>query len=460
MADAKTIDVDGVAATGTAGPVLAKLVVVAGPDEGKEAPLETLTEVGTDATCQLVLSDPAVSRRHASLSSVGGRILLKDLGSRNGVFLGGTRLHQAEIPLGSVLTLGHSAIAIQARWYVREVSPSRARRFGEVLGESIAMREVFAILERVAPTDVTVLIEGESGTGKELVARSIHQASARVGRPYVVFDCGSVPKELAESELFGHRRGSFSGAVADRAGAFQHADGGTLFLDEIGELPMELQPKLLRALESGEIKPIGDDSPRRVDVRVIAATNRDLHAESQRGNFRSDLLYRLAVVRLRLPPLRHRPEDIPALVAHLLAAHLKAGDHPDGENLARLMSYSWPGNVRELRNTLTRAVALARRPGEEGVSFAQLVFNLGPLVGAPGGIGLDYPGVASPMPYREAKAQLLESFDRAYVEALLERHPGNVTRAAGVAGLSRKHLYELLRRTSGGIDPALDEDES
>ncbi len=427
----------------------AKLVVVAGADEGLEVPLGALVEVGTDPACAMVLHDPAVSRRHVSVRCTERRIEVKDLGSRNGTFLGNARLASAEVPMGAVLTVGSTQLAIQMRWHMREVTPSPSRSFGELIGESLAMREVFAILERVAPANVTVLVDGESGTGKELVARSIHMASSRRQGPYVVFDCGSVPSELAESELFGHRRGAFSGAVSDRAGAFQRAHGGTLCLDEIGELPVELQPKLLRVLETGEVRSVGDDVPRKLDVRIVAATNRDLYAEAHRGRFRSDLLYRIEVVRVRLPALRSRPEDIPALVAHLLTGKLPPRDIVGGENLKRLLAYSWPGNVRELRNALARAVTLAQVPGAAPVPFERLIFNLGPAASAPATIGSDFPGISGRVPYKDAKAQLLDSFDRSYVAALMDRHKNNVSQAAAAAGLSRKHLYELLRRVTG-----------
>ena len=212
-------------------PIAAKLVVVSGVDEGREVALDASIDVGTDAACALTLRDPSVSRKHCSVRVEGGRIRVRDLGSRNGTFLGGARIVEADVPLGAVLRLGNTQLALQARWHVREVAPSASRRFGALLGESVAMREVFAILERVAPSDVTLLVDGESGTGKELVARSVHEASSRRAAPYVVFDCGSVPKDLAESELFGHKKGACSGAIADRAGAFQHAHGGTLCLD-------------------------------------------------------------------------------------------------------------------------------------------------------------------------------------------------------------------------------------
>jgi len=447
-----TIKPDGTFTTGS-GPIAVKLVVVAGPDEGLEVPLHTSVAVGSLDECDLQLRDAAVSRKHAEFSIADGRIRVRDLGSSNGTFLGDTRVVEADISIGAVLSLGNTSLAVHPSWWIREVTPSTARQFGDLLGESVAMREIFAILERVAYADVGVLIEGESGTGKELAARSIHHASARASKPYVVFDCTSIPHNLAESELFGHRQGSFTGATSDRTGAFERANGGTICLDEIGELPIDLQPKLLRVLETGEIRGVGDDHPRKIDVRVLAATNRDLHAEAARGAFRADLLYRIEVVKLRMPPLRQRPQDIPVLVSHLLQDKLPPGDEVVGDNLHRLMSYAWPGNVRELRNTLERAVALANRPNAPLAPFANLVFNLGPASAAPLTIGMDFPGVSSPLPYKDAKAQLMASFDRTYVEALLERHKGNITQAAKAAGLSRKHLYSLIEKATGQVTP-------
>jgi DNA-binding NtrC family response regulator len=314
------------------------------------------------------------------------------------------------------------------------------------------MREVFAVLERVAASNASVLIEGESGTGKELAARSVHFASPRAEQPYVVFDCTTVTRELAESELFGHRRGAFSGAISDREGAFSEASGGTIFLDEIGELPLDLQPKLLRVLESGEARRVGETQHRKVDVRVIAATNRNLNAEVRRGRFRSDLLYRLGVVRVQLPALRARLEDIAPIAERLIGEQLQPGGAVGGVNLQRLMSYSWPGNVRELRNVLLRALALAP-PAKAGSdprpAFDQLVFNVAADAQTPATFGYSFPGVESPLPYKEAKLQLLSQFEDEYVQALMRRHSGNVTLAAKEAGLSRKHVYELLRRVDG-----------
>jgi DNA-binding NtrC family response regulator len=426
-----------------------KVVVVSGPDAGLEFPLDDELEVGSDPEAGLPLHDRSVSRKHLSLRPGLGAVTVKDLGSKNGTFLQGARITTAELPVGAVVQLGETHLSIQPRWAVRMVAPSDQRAFGELVGESVAMRDVFAVLERVAPTDVPVLIEGESGTGKELAARSIHKYSNREKGPYVVFDCASIPHELAESELFGHKKGAFTGATDSRQGAFARADGGTLCLDEMGEMPLELQPKLLRALETGEIRAVGEDAPKKVNVRLVVSTNRDLQAEVQRGRFRADLFFRLDVVKVRLPPLRQRPEDIPLLAARILEGHLLPGGPVGGDNLKSLQAYSWPGNVRELRNVLLRGLALAGA-GKQ-VPFSALQVDLGPAANAPATIGAEFPGISQPMPFKEAKAQLLESFERAYVTTLLDRHKGSVQKAAEAAGLSRKHLYALMEQL--GISP-------
>jgi DNA-binding NtrC family response regulator len=465
MASGETVDASG---WGAQAAVPMKVVVVGGPDEGAEAALAGTLVVGSGEGASFVVKDSSVSRAHARLAIDRGRVTVEDLGSKNGTFFAGARVDRATVPLGAVIALGRTQLTIVPRWHVREVAPSTATAFGSLYGSSLAMREIFAILERVAPTDVTVLVEGESGTGKELVARSVHAQSARAGGPYVVFDCAAVPAELAESELFGHKKGAFTGAVADRAGAFARSTGGTLCLDELGELPVDLQPKLLRALETGEVKPVGADDPIRVDVRVVASTNRDLRAEVRRGRFREDLLYRLDVVKLRLPPLRQRPEDVAGLVELLVGSSappfgaaagqaqvpageskLPPGDTIAGENLDKLRAYGWPGNVRELRNVLARAIALSRKPGEPPARFAELVFNLGPAAEGPATLGMDFPGVASPLPFKEAREQLLDSFERAYVAALIARTGGNLTKAAQAAGISRSFLYDLVKKTTG-----------
>jgi DNA-binding NtrC family response regulator len=425
------------------GPASAKLVVLSGSAEGIERALDRPLTLGSDADCDIRLLDRGVSRQHARFVLREGRAWVVDLDSRNGTYVESTRIKEAELPLGVVVRLGETPIGVYPRLYTREVEPSTRNQFGDLYGCSLAMREVFAVLERVAACDSTVLIEGESGTGKELAARSLHRASARADGPYVVCDCTTISKELAESELFGHRRGSFSGAVADHEGAFQQADGGTIFLDELGELPADLQPKLLRVLESGEVRRVGDNKPQKVDVRVIAATNRSLKAEARRGRFRSDLLYRLAVVCVRLPPLRARPEDIAGITEQLLGDRLSEGERVAGPNLQRLTSYCWPGNVRELRNCLNRAHALATRASGK-VKFDDLVLNLAADEEQPATLGFSFPGVDVPLPYKDAKQRLMAQFESAYVQSLLHRHGGNITQAAKAAGLSRKHLYELL----------------
>jgi two-component system nitrogen regulation response regulator GlnG len=426
-----------------------KLVVVAGPDTGLEHPFDGAVEIGSETGADLQLNDRSVSRRHVLMTPALGVVSVKDLGSRNGTFLQGARIEKADVPIGAVLQIGETQLSIQPRWAVREIAPSEKREFGSLVGESVGMREVFAILERVAATDVPVLIEGESGTGKELAAKSLHAHSRRANGPYVVFDCASIPHELAESELFGHKKGAFTGATDSRQGAFTRADGGTLCLDEMGEMPLELQPKLLRALETGEIRPVGEDTIRKVDVRLVVSTNRDLQAEVQRGRFRADLFYRLDVVKVRLPALRTRPEDIPLIAARILEGSLLPGAPIGGEKLTVLQAYGWPGNVRELRNVLLRGLALAG--AGEKVPFSALQIDLGPAANAPATIGSEFPGVSHPMPFKEAKAQLLESFERAYVTTLLDRHKGSVQKSAEAAGLSRKHLYALMEQL--GVTP-------
>ncbi|MEM1029997.1 MAG: sigma 54-interacting transcriptional regulator [Myxococcota bacterium] len=418
------------------------MVVLDGPGAGTEVGLRGRLVVGSAPEADLVLDDDTVSRRHMVLSFSDRRVRVRDLDSRNGVFIGSVRVQDGTLREGTVVRVGQTSMAIRPSWAPRELLPSTATRFGELYGKSLAMRTVFALMDRAAPSEVPVLIEGETGTGKDLAARSIHLASPRAGRPFVVFDCASVPPNLVESELFGHARGAFTGAHQDRRGAFEQADGGTIFLDELGELPLELQPKLLRVIETQQVRRVGDEEGRQVNVRIISATNRKLHAEVERGAFRSDLLYRLDVVRIHLPPLRHRPGDIEGLVVDLLKNDLPPGDRIEGDNLHRLTGYHWPGNVRELRNVLQRALALATG----APSFSDLALHVGGGHRHPATFGFTYPGVEPPLPFKEAKRTLIEDFERVYLDALLRRFDGNHTRAAAAAGISRKHLHELLRR--------------
>jgi DNA-binding NtrC family response regulator len=294
------------------------------------------------------------------------------------------------------------------------------------------MRRVFGILERVAPTEATVVLLGETGTGKEVLAHAIHTASRRNSQPFVVVDCSAISPQLIESELFGHVRGAFTGAISQRDGAFLQANGGTLFLDELGELPLEMQPKLLRALENGTVKRVGEDQPRRTQVRVIAATNRDLQEEVRAGRFRRDLYFRLAVMTVRLPPLRERPDDVPLLIRHFLH-ELGALHFPLSEPLQQqLRSYAWPGNVRELRNVIGRMLA----GGEADLSPASP--ESGPV--AAGGAELKH------LPFKEAKERVFEAFTREYLIALFRECDGNISQMARTAGINRNHVQRLLDR--------------
>lgn len=304
------------------------------------------------------------------------------------------------------------------------------------------MRELFRKLELAAPKDVTVLLEGETGTGKEVVAEEIHRHSTRRDRPFVVVDCAAIPASLIESELFGHVEGAFTSAGVGRLGAFESADGGTLFLDEIGELDLAIQPRLLRAIERGEVKRLGEDQHRRVDVRVIAATHRDLQRRVNQGTFRADLFYRLAVLHLRVPPLRERPEDIELLVEHMLPLiATRLGVQPQDplspQTLQQLLGYAWPGNVRELRNVLERLVTLSG----SAVTFDALA-DAEPTAKAT----TLSPEALVALPFKEAKTQWLTHFELRYLEILLERCKGNVAEAARQSGIDRVHLFRLVKK--------------
>ena len=375
--------------------------------------------VGTHEGCELRLDDRTVSRFHCEIAVRDGRARVRDLGSKNGTLVDGVSVLEAELHDGARLTVGHTTMHVHIGGEVT-IPLSRAAQFGQLVGRSAQMRHVFALLERAAQSKATLLLEGETGTGKEAAAESVHQASDRRDKPFVVVDCSALPPHLLESELFGHEKGAFTGAAARRLGAFETAQGGSVFLDEIGELSPELQPKLLRVLERQEVKRIGADRYQKIDARIIAATHRNLRSDVNSKRFRSDLYYRLAVVLVTLPPLRERVEDLPVLVEHLLAS-LEATRRPEAARLrtpaflAELAAHRWPGNVRELRNYLERALALS------GTAAA---------------------GAAPPSSYKEAK----ERWERAYVEELMRAADGNVAAAAREAKLDRAAFYRLLWR--------------
>jgi len=406
--------------------------------EGSHVSTGDRCTIGSHPSNDFVIDAPTVSRFHCEVRLEEGGARLVDLGSRNGTTLDGVRVNDAWLRDGSELRLGR--VAVRARLGV-DTTPLRlspSSRFGGLVGASTAMRAAYAVLERAARGDSTLLIEGETGTGKEEAARAVHEASERHERPFVVVDCSAISASLVESELFGHVRGAFTGAQADRRGAFESAEGGTVFLDEIGELPLDLQPKLLRVLERRAVTPVGSSTSREVDVRIVAATNRDLRSEVNAGRFRSDLYFRVAVVRVELPPLRRRPDDIPAIAVELLsslgadAGAIESLTTP--EVLADLARAAWPGNVRELRNHLERCL-LMQEP-------------LPPLVqGPPEAAGGREPSFLDPrFSYAEARSAAVTDFERRYLEALLHRHGGNVSAAARAAGMHRVYLHELIRR--------------
>jgi two-component system, NtrC family, response regulator GlrR len=411
-----------------------RLKVLKGPDKGMTVTLvEDEILIGGADSAQLRLTDPTVSRNHCVIRMTAKGPLLRDLASTNGSRIDGVEVREAYVPRGATLELGHTQVRFDPLDESVELPLADSERFGRLWGRSTAMRRLFALAGRVAASDVTVLIQGETGTGKDALTEAIHQASTRAAGPLVVVDCGAVPPNLFESELFGHERGAFTGADRARAGAFEEADGGTLFLDEIGELPLPLQPKLLRVLEARELRRIGAAQPRKIDVRVIAATNRDLREEVNRGTFRQDLYFRLEVVRLQVPPLRERPEDIPVLAEHFrqLAKPGVVAAPLSDEALANFMAHPWPGNVRELRNAVERLTVMDEMP------FAVHVGS------APTGAE---PPVDVQQPFKDAKNALVEGFERRYVSAMLEATGGNISEAARRADIDRVYLLRLMGR--------------
>ncbi|WP_428267524.1 sigma 54-interacting transcriptional regulator [Haliangium sp.] len=414
------------------------LTVTAGVDQGRVYRATSARVVlGSHESAQMRLDDRSVSRFHCEIQLGDDAVHIRDLGSRNGTRVDGVRIEAAELVDGSVIALGRSRVRFDADVGHVEVPLSERERFGLLVGRAAATRAVFAVLERAAQSDATVLISGETGTGKEATAESIHRESGRAQGPFVFVDCGAIPPDLLESELFGHEKGAFTGAVSAREGAFEAADGGTIFLDEIGELGPELQPRLLRVLERRHVKRVGATRYRDIDVRVIAATNRNLRAAVNTKEFRSDLYYRLAVLEVELPPLRERREDLPLLCERLLT-NLGALDRPEAAPLREpafmdhLARHPWPGNVRELRNYLERCLAmraqvpLARADDDEGGAGDAL---------------LD-----TSLPLKSARERWNDALERRYVAALLDRNQGNVSAAAREAEVDRAYFHRLLRR--------------
>jgi two-component system nitrogen regulation response regulator GlnG len=425
--------------------VRTRLAVLNGPDAGKAYPLlPGRYRIGSEATSDIVLPDRAVSRQHLLLEVRDDGVRAVDPGSRNGSFCEGMRFSELEVRPGAVLTLGTTELKLVPEGEKSRSMPLSTRgSFGGLVGNSRRMREVFTLLERLAAGESDVLIQGETGTGKELCAEAIHAHSARSKGPFVIADLAGIAPSLLESELFGHVKGAFTGANTDRAGAFERAHGGTLFLDEVGELPLEVQPRLLRALERRQVKRVGANDYRTVNVRVVAATHQDLEGAVKNGGFRGDLFHRLAVLRAVLPPLREHPEDIPLLIDTVLTRMGRPPSALSDQTRALLAQYPWPGNVRELRNVVDRVVNL----GEEA---------LPDIPDVPARAVDDDPESTVPMaldlPFKEAKERLIEGFERDYLRTLLERCEGNVSRASREAGIDRVYLRKLLRKH--GLDSA------
>ena len=411
-----------------------RITVLEGSDTGKTVEAERATiKIGTHPSADLVLSDRAASRFHCEVSIEGKRAVIRDLGSTNGTMVDSVHVIHAGLNAGSIITVGRTRIRFELGTDSIKVALSDSDSFEFLIGSSIPMRALFKQLEQIAPTDTTVLLTGETGTGKEVTAESIHRRSSRNQNPLIVVDCGSIPPNLIESELFGHEKGAFTGADRVRHGAFEAAHSGTLFLDEVGELSPELQPKLLRAIESREFRRIGSSQYRPCDVRIIAATNRNLRADVNAKRFRADLFYRLAVIELRLPALRERLPDMPKLVEYFLAA-MPDSRRPElaflrkMEFIEHLVRHNWPGNVRELRNYIERCAALTETP---------------PLATDPTRWA---PSVNTNLAFRSAREQWTYSFERKYLEEILAKHNGNVAAAARAADLDRIYFYRLLWR--------------
>ncbi len=406
--------------------------------------------VGSADGSAIRLDDPTVSRLHAELETRVDGLWVRDLGSRNGTFVNDVQVTGARVPEGAKLRFG--ALEVSADFGGAPKKPIEVWRdtsFGRLVGRSRAMRELFAVLARVSPMDASVLIHGETGTGKELVARAIHDASRRADKPFVVVDCAALPDNLLDAELFGHAKGSFTGAVASREGSIEAADGGTVFLDEIGELPMSMQPKLLRVLESRVVRRIGETSYRPVDVRFISATHRDLLTMVSSGAFREDLYFRLSVLPVTVPPLRDRKDDIDLLISHFVKA-LGSEIPMRPELLRALAERPWRGNVRELRNFVERAMALG--PDEalrllNGAPSSTAAEASPALVEAP---AAEHADVADPLLFEQAYKEFREMWkdagDKEYVRRLLLRHDRNVASAAKEAGIDRTYIYRLIRK--------------
>lgn len=438
------------------------LLVIEGPDAGQGFTIDgaqpSRVLVGQSPVCEVRLSDRQVSRRHAALDLVGRRLRLNDLQSTNGTFVDGIAVNDVFLSGGEIVRMGGTAFRVEKVTPEHRAEVPNRHRFGRTVGASLKMRRLYPLCERLAQSNVPLIIEGETGTGKEVLAESIHEEGPRAAGPFVVFDCTAVAPSLVESELFGHERGSFTGASMTHKGVFEQAHGGTLLIDEIGDLSLSLQPKLLRVLQRSEVKRVGGDRSIGVDVRVMAATRRDLDREVQIGQFRDDLFFRLAVARIELPPLREREGDIAVLAQHFWQA--LGGQEPmPYEFLTRLENNPWPGNVRELHNAVARQIALgnlahpepSRPMGPPASSPSPLSSPLSspPPPPEPGNEPFDaIVESAFDLPFTQARDRVLEEFERRYTTRVLERHGGSVVRAAAASGIARRYFQTIRARVA------------
>jgi transcriptional regulator with GAF, ATPase, and Fis domain len=450
--DTKIIRVDDHVTTLT----LPKSVLIVETDgqPSKEYTLKKNTiRIGMADDNDIIIKDDTVSRHHAEIVKTKESYLIRDLGSTNGTFVGSVQVKEVFISARSTIRIGQSKIKFSAQDEHLDIYPSSKSSFGKnLLGESMEMRKIFGVLEKVSPTNVSVVIGGETGTGKELVARAVHENSKRAKKQFVIFDCGAVAENLIESELFGHEKGAFTGATNSRQGAFELADGGTIFLDEIGELSLDLQPKLLRVLETGEIKRVGADRPKRVDVRVVCATHRNLKEMVQKGLFREDLYFRLSVVHVHLPPLRRRQDDIALLVDHFfkMAQTNVGGSKVSGisdEAMEVLVAHHWPGNIRELKNAIDRAYSFADSDTIEVKDLPEYFQGGGPSIslGSPSAPAASA-AIDDSLPFKEAKEQWIENFEKDYLVRILKKNDLNISQAAKEAGIDRKSVQRLLKK--------------
>ncbi len=415
------------------------LVLINTPDAGKSYPLGDVLRIGkVSENNDVVIEHPTVSRNHLVVRRQGEQFLVQDLGSTNGTFIDGAQVREAFLRAGALLEVGDVQLRFQPQVKALEISPTETDRLGDLVGKSVPMRQIFALIQRIAPTDSTLLLIGETGSGKGAAARTIHKQSPRATGPLVVFDCAAVSENLIESELFGHEKGAFTGAVSQRIGCLERSNGGTLFLDEIDDLPLDLQPKLLRALEDREFRRLGQSGgAQKFDARVVAASKKDLWSETQASRFREDLYFRLSVFTLTLPSLRDRKEDIPLLVDAMAGGPL--WNRLTQAQRDQFQAHTWPGNVRELRNAVERLKHVADIPELASESF--LREYAGPSQPQGETLPVNYAA-----PFKDAKDELIRGFEREYLTRLIAKTRNNIAKAARDAGLDRKHLYSLLHK--------------